>query len=408
MRLPLFLTLLILSSFCKSLPVSNEVTEWQSLFDGKGLTGWEVVGGGDWKVEDGSIVVRRKEGDSASSWLVTRAEFTNFKLRLSFKTTHEHFNSGVLFRDPGHARVGRPAFNGYELQLYQATNGSERNTTGAIYDLARSYPRKIKPNTWNDIEIHCLGYHIVTFVNGEKTSETHSRRSLNGAIGLQMHGGKNPLEYWWKDIEILIYPQAALTEKLMEEELELHPGEFLNILTDKTLQDDFNVYWDGGADWFLEDGVLRGENPSEIAWIFMQEEFSDFILTFDFRISSGGNGGVCVRFPWPQDGDTSNGPAFLGIEGQITDTGEVNPTGSIYGLARSFETDAWNRPIHKPETWNHYRIYVKGNHIVNYVNRRKTAEAHVDRTSKGWIGFQVHHPAKWIEYRNVLLKECNN
>jgi hypothetical protein len=28
--------------------------DWQPLFDGQGLTGWEIVGGGIWTVEDSS------------------------------------------------------------------------------------------------------------------------------------------------------------------------------------------------------------------------------------------------------------------------------------------------------------------------------------------------------------------
>jgi len=149
---------------------------------------------------------------------------------------------------------------------------------------------------------------------------------------------------------------------------------------------------------------LRGEHPSEISWIFSKGIFADFLLSFDFRLSKGGNAGVCIRLPWPENGDTSTGPAFLGYECQIVDTGEVNPTGSIYGVARAYETDPWHRPIHKPGNWNHCRIYAMGDHLVTYVNRIKTAETHSGRSATGRIGFQVHAPAKWVEYRNVRLK----
>jgi hypothetical protein len=53
---------------------------------------------------------------------------------------------------------------------------------------------------------------------------------------------------------------------------------------------------------------------------------------------------------------------------------------------------------------NHYRIYVRGNHVVTYVNRHQGAEAYVDREASGLIGFQVHHPAEWVDYGNVMLK----
>ena len=82
----------------------------------------------------------------------------------------------------------------------------------------------------------------------------------------------------------------------------------------------------------------------------------------------------------------------------------LNPTGSIYNLARAYWTGAWKRPIHKREAWNHYRIYAKGDHLVAQVNRRKTAETHISRSASGRIGFQVHEPAQWVEYRNIEIK----
>ncbi|MCP5112277.1 MAG: DUF1080 domain-containing protein [bacterium] len=389
---------------CASTQDSPGAATWEKLFNGRDLTGWENVGNADWTVRDGSIVGRREEGQTNKGWLVTEREFADFKLRLEFKTMYEKFNSGVLLRDPGHAKVGRPAFNGFEMQLLNHQGGKAVNPSGSIYDLARSFPREIKPDTWTKIEIHCIGDHIQTFLDGEKAAETHTRRSFLGAIGLQMHGGQDAAEYWWRNIELMELPQGPTQNKMLAEEMENAPGEFVDFLAGKTLEDDFEVYWDGGAKWTLRDGVLRGEGPDEIAWIFDTGTYRDYVLTFDFRLSKGGNAGTCHRFGWPADGDTTKGPAFIGFECQIADTGEANPTGSVYSLARAFETDPWHRPIHRPERWNHYRICVRGDHVVSYVNRHETADAHVDRPASGRIGFQVHHPAKWVEYRNVKLK----
>ncbi len=377
--------------------------EWRALFDGTSLAGWENVGDANWRVEDGNIVVGREEGQTNKGWLVTEREFTDFRLRLEFKTKYLPFNSGVLFRDPGHSKVGRPAFNGFELQLLDHQEGKAANPSGSIYDLARAYPREIKPDTWTKIEVHCIGDRIATFIDGEKTAETHTRRSFFGAIGLQLHGGQDAAEYRWRNIELMELPEGPTRTRMLAEELENAPGEFVDFLAGKTMND-FDIYWEAGAKWTLSDGVLRGENPEEIAWIFAKGDYADYILAFDYRLSKGGNAGTCHRFQWPDGGDTTKGPAFLGFECQIADTGEVNPTGSVYSLARAYETTAWNRPIHRPERWNHYRIYVRGDHVVTYVNRQKTAEAYFDRPASGRIGFQVHHPAEWVEYRNVLLK----
>lgn len=389
---------------------SDESQKWKSLFNGKDLTGWEVVGAGNWYVEDEHLHVTRKEGQTGAGWLVTNQDFADFKLRLKIKMITKG-NSGILIRDPGHSKIYRPAFNGYEIQVFDGTQGEKqallRNTNGAIYDLARSYHKEMISGEWNQFEVHCEGNRITTYMNGEKMAEIHDRRSNKGAIGLQLHGGREEAHYSWKDIEIMELPQEMPSWQLMEEEAEQAPGEYVDFLTDKSM-DNFDVYWNGSAEWTLTDGVLRGEQPEEISWIFTAQEYADYILSFDVRVSKGGNAGVGLRFPWNQTDEKKIGPATLGYEVQIVDDHSYNlknPSGSIYNIARAYPSDLWHRPIFRSGQWNSYKIYVRGDHIAAYVNNRKTAEAQVDREPTGRIGFQVHPPAEWVEYRNVRLKE---
>lgn len=393
----------------------RQMNEWKPLFNGKDLTGWEVVGAGNWHVEDGNLHVTRNEGETGGGWLVTKQDFADFKLRLKVKMNTKG-NSGILIRDPGHAKIYRPAFNGYEVQVYEGgavyeREGDEndmRNTNGAIYDFARSYYKELITGEWNQFEVHCVGNHIVTYMNGEKMAEIYDRRSYKGAIGLQLHGGRDKAHFSWKDVEIMELPQKEKPSwQLMEEAVEQAPGEYVDFLADKSM-DDFDVYWDGGAEWTLTDGILRGENPEEISWIFTAQEYSNYILSFDVRISKGGNAGVGLRFPWEQAEERKIGPATLGYEVQIIDDHSYdlkNPSGSIYNIARAYPSDLWRKPIFRSEQWNSFKIYVRGDHIVTYVNNRKTGEAHVKREPRGRIGFQVHSPAKWIKYRNVRIKE---
>ena len=385
-------------------PPSAPEGAWEPLFNGRDLSGWETVGDGDWRVEDGAIVVTRKEGRTAASWLVAEREYADFKLRLKFQSKLAAFNSGILIRDPGRSKVGRPAFNGFEVQLLGDISDEAENPSGSIYDVARAYPRRIEPGVWTDVEIHCIGDHIVSFIGGQKMAETHSRRSFFGAVGLQLHGGGDPAEYRFKDIELMELPAAPRDRKMLAERLETAPGEFIDFLAGKTIENDFDTYWDGGASWSLRDGVLRGEGPEEISWVFAKGEYEDYILAFDYRISKGGNAGVCFRFPWPADGNTTPGPASLGFECQLSEIGKAGPSGSIYQVARAYETDLSHRPVHRPERWNECRIYVSGDQVVTYINRQKMAETHTRRSATGRIGFQAHHPAEWAEYRNVQLK----
>ena len=272
---------------------------WEPLLSGQDLSGWEVVGGGKWTAGNGELLAQRLPGDSRAGWLVTREDFGDFKLRLKFKASGEYFNSGILIRDPGHAKFSRPAFHRYEIQIYNGEGDAEPNPSGAIYNLARPYFRKVDHTQWTEFEVHCSGDHIVSYMNGEKLAEIHDRRSYRGAIGLQLHGGRDDTEMRWKDIEIMRLPEAPRPFQLMEEEMEQAAVEFVPLLRTDSFGDAFDVYWDAGAKWSLQDGLLRGDHPEEISWIFTKESYADFVLAFVFESTTGVTPVCACAFPGP-------------------------------------------------------------------------------------------------------------
>ena len=384
------------------------------LFDGESLAEWDVKEGhrGHWVVRNGIIDYDGKATgetfDDRSLW--TKEAYSDFVLYAEWRLPAEPTmkphpvvltNGDFALDEKGERKTVMRLDAGDSGILLRGTTRCQANIwsqnlgSGEInaYRKDQSLPdglrKKYIPSKradrpfgeWNRFLITMREDRITVVLNGEKVIDEARLPGVprRGPIGLQHHG--DPIQFrnlWIKPAQ----------------------SEFEDFLAGKTLAEDFEVYWDGGATWSLKNGVLRGENPSRISWIFTKQSYSDFILTLDFRLSKGGNGGVCIRFPWPESGDTSQGPAFLGYECQITETGEANATGSIYELARA----SGNRPIHRPGAWNHYRIYAKGDHLVTYVNGRKTAETHADRSYSGRLGFQVHEPAEWIEYRNLKLK----
>ncbi|MCA8988851.1 MAG: DUF1080 domain-containing protein, partial [Planctomycetaceae bacterium] len=113
-RIPnLFLALAILTVTSPLLAADDAKAEkenWQVLFDGKTLDGWEKVGKEDsyWKVEEGAIV-----GTGNPSMLVcTQGPFKNFRYRVEAKI-NDGGNSGVYFRT-----TRKPGFtDGYEAQV---------------------------------------------------------------------------------------------------------------------------------------------------------------------------------------------------------------------------------------------------------------------------------------------------
>ena len=71
-------------------------SEWKPLFDGKDLSGWEKLGGGEWTVKDGAIQGTAKAESPVHGILCTKEEYGDFAIRLKYKPVKG--NSGLYFR----------------------------------------------------------------------------------------------------------------------------------------------------------------------------------------------------------------------------------------------------------------------------------------------------------------------
>jgi hypothetical protein len=371
---------------------------WTKLCNGHNLDGWEKVNtGGTWRVEDGIIIARRDPPDKGASWLVTKKNYGDFILRLKYKSTYEKYNSGVLIRDPAHAKLNRPAFSGFEVIIAQGQH--DENTNAAIYYEANAYTRVLQAGEWADFEVRCIGDRIVTYMNGKKMAETHSRRSYRGGIGLHLHGGEEAAENWWKDLEIKELTPAARPFQLAPERMEQEPGEFVPLYTPESLDRDFARYGDQRA-WSIEKDTLHGNGAAQRAWLVSRKTFGDFIMTFEFKSDSKGESGVGFRIP---AGDAEDGFADRGYKLALDPDDVTNPPGSVYNVARSFVLDPSLQKVYKDGQWNRARIYATGDHLVVYVNLTKTAEVQVNRSLQGRVGFEIG-PGAAAEYRSVNIK----
>ena len=180
---------------------------WQSLFNGKDLSGWKENGEEKWFVEQGTIL-----GQSAADkygYLTTERTFGNFELRLRFKGEAEG-NSGVFLRarvtgiDPEHG----PDIEGMQVEVDPGVG----KHTGGLYESAGrgwvAHPttegeKALKVGEWNDLEISASGNHIVTRLNGVKVVDFTDPRPkfTEGVVALQIHTGGG-VKMRWKDIYI--------------------------------------------------------------------------------------------------------------------------------------------------------------------------------------------------------------
>ena len=161
-----------------------------SLFDGKSLDGWYIIG----KNKDGFAA-----NDGVIEWksiggggLYTRERYDNFVLRLEWKI-NKNGNSGIYLRAP---RAGRQSKIGMEFQLMgDADTPITNQTTGAIYDVVAPKINASKPaGEWNAVEITLNGASMKGVLNGQTVQDINldenpelKHRLRRGFIGLQDH-----------------------------------------------------------------------------------------------------------------------------------------------------------------------------------------------------------------------------
>lgn len=172
------------------LAVQSSIAESKDLFNGRDLSGWVKMHGGDWSVEDGVLIARNGTNwttnpELSGSWLRTEKQYGDFILELEYSIS-QGGNSGIHFR----SRLDKnPSFTGYEMQiLADAGREPRKSGTGAIYDVVSPSKNMSKPaGEWNKVRITCKGSRIQIELNGEEIVNCESDRSAKGYIGLQNH-----------------------------------------------------------------------------------------------------------------------------------------------------------------------------------------------------------------------------
>lgn len=198
-------------------PVTTDVCEFELIFDGKTLNGWE----GDskyWHVENGCLVgeVTPETLLKENSFIIWRGGTTrDFELKAEYRIS-AHGNSGINYRS---APVAKSPFalRGYQAdidgeQKYTGQNYEERGRTflalrgdisrvdtdgksriiGAVGD-KDALAAFVKNEDWNEYHLIVRGNVMVHLVNGHVMSvvvdDDPVNRKFDGLLGVQVHVG---------------------------------------------------------------------------------------------------------------------------------------------------------------------------------------------------------------------------
>lgn len=433
----LFLSILLL--FCvASLPAQN----WEPLFNGKNLKGWQKLNGkAEYKVVGDAIVGKPKMGTS-NTFLATTKNYGDFILEFDFKIDND-LNSGVQFRSESKKEYQNGRVHGYQFEI----DPSSRAWSGGIYDEARRnwiYPLTQNPSAktafknseWNRARIEAFGNSIRTWINGVPCANIWDNMTPAGFIALQVHSINNvSLEnkcVSWKNIRICTENVASYLTPETNEAPEINL--IVNTLSSREAKDGWALLWDGktskgwkGAKlstfpakgWIMENGILKvmksgGAESANGGDIVTTRKYKNFIMKVDFKITEGANSGV--KYFVNPDLNKGEGSA-IGCEFQILDDYKhpdaklgVNGNrklGSLYDLIPAPQ----NKPFNKGE-FNTATIIVKGNHVEHWLNGVKLIG--YTRNNDMWNALVAYSKYKnWPDFGNlaegnILLQDHGN
>lgn len=376
---------------------------WQSLFNGKDLSGWvQRNGKASYTVKDG-IIIGTTVPDQPNSFLCTDKDYGDFILELEFMVDST-MNSGIQFRSLSDPDIMNGRVHGYQMEI----DPSQRAWSGGIYDEGRrlwlysleynpSAKKAFKNGQWNKYRIECIGAHIRTFVNGVPAAYMIDDLTPKGFIALQVHsigaGEKPGKQIMWRNIRIKT-SDIRLTQTAPIFVANILP----NNLSDMEKRSGVRMLWDGATakgwrgahktafpekGWSIHDGMLSvvpsgGAESQNGGDIVTEEQFSAFELQFEFRLTEGANSGVKY---FVTEKEQSSGSA-IGLEYQVLDD-EKHPDAklgtagnrTLAGLYDLIPPLKFGQAYRKIGDWNRGMIRVyPDNHVEHYLNGYKVVE----------------------------------
>lgn len=398
-----------------------------ALFNGKDLTGWKGLVGNPktrqsmspqeladaqakadeamrahWKVIDGVLCF-----DGKGHSLCTAKEYGDFELLVDWKI-ESGGDSGIYLRGSPQVQIWDPANTGVGAQV-----GS-----GGLYNNQKGSSKPLKPvdkpiGQWNTFRIIMIGELVTVYLNDvlvvdnvimENYWERDKPIYPTGQIELQSHN--SPL--YFRNIFIRDIPREGGSKELSEQE---RSEGFVSLFNGEGL-----TGWTGSIKGYVvKDGKIVLDPRLGGGNLYTADEYADFVLRFEFRLTPGANNGLAIRAPLSGD------PAYVGMEIQILDDtaakySNLRPYqyhGSIYGAVPAKR--GYLKPIGE---WNSEEVTAKGPHICVKLNGITIVEADIEQAStpktvdgrdhpglkrqQGHIGFCGH--GDHVEFRNIRIK----
>jgi len=400
---------------------------FKALFNGRDLTGWKGLVGNPktrakmskqelaraqaradedmrahWKVVDGILTF-----DGKGHNLCTARDYGDFELWVDWKI-EKGGDSGIYLRGCPQVQIWDTSLTSVGAQV--GSGGLYNNKQGPSKPLKKAD----KPvGQWNTFRIIMIDEGVTVYLNDvlvvdnvrmENYWERDKPIYPAGPIELQSHGSK----LCFRNIFIREIPRTKATNRLSPEE---KAKGFKLLFNGKDIDG-----WVGNKDGYVvRNGAIVVDPKRGGGNLYTAEQYGDFIMRFEFRLTPGANNGLGIRTPLRGD------PAYVGMELQILDNTSpkyknLRPYqyhGSIYGVVPAKR--GYLKPIGE---WNYEEVIADGPHIIVRLNGTTIVDADIEKAStpqtmdhrkhpglkrdKGHIAFCGHGDR--VEFRNLRIK----
>lgn len=163
-----------------------EEPKFESIFNGKDLTGWVAPENNIWWKANNGVLEVRSGPDKKGSNLWTEKSYKNFVIECEFKFGEGIVDSGLFMRTE-------------KDQIQIGISGSlKRDMTGSPY-VTGKYPQEaqgvatlLKQSDWNTFKVQAVGNTYTVWLNGTQVIAFDSPTAIeSGPIGIQLHGNRD-------------------------------------------------------------------------------------------------------------------------------------------------------------------------------------------------------------------------
>ena len=161
--------------------MSSQGKGWVTLFDGKNLNHFNLVGNANWKVADGIV-----EATTGPGYLVSKETYGDFDLKVEFWVDSGTANSGVYLRCQDGTKIADTTC--YEANIFDA-RPDQTGRTGSIVHVSKPSKNIDAAGKWNTYEISARGPRLIVKLNGTETVNAEDKKFTRGPIALQFMAG---------------------------------------------------------------------------------------------------------------------------------------------------------------------------------------------------------------------------